>query len=408
MRNSCLALLPLAFALGAMGAAPPVDADADVRQLVWRLGDDDFDAREDATRRLLVMPHAEPALRRATHSDDPERAARARKVLKTFVARRVAAQRERLRVDVRSGAAGTLAERIVAWEAAADDERRWQAPLSFFHQILDRHELHHDRLSALRLPTRSFEAHVKKYSPGVRSSASLLEVSATHEVETIRMFASGVNVRSNGIPISSVLVATESVKSGNLLNSFVLCGGDVLASNSVFVSVVVCEGDFVAEKALVGSNVFARGDVVCRQGAWKCRIFAGGDVRAGNLSKFEDCTIRAGGKVSLHSSSDLRPSKIEQGATVDFGPVRFFETRRLGVETARADSGVCVSALDPSKSFARAGLRQGDLIRRGDGLPIGTVEAFRRHIRRRAAVEGFTLLTAQREGKPLDLLVRLD
>jgi WD40 repeat protein len=67
-----LVCLALAAAL-APGAAPPDHRDRKIAELIERLGDDDFDVREDADRRLEGL--GEPAiipLYRATFSDDLE------------------------------------------------------------------------------------------------------------------------------------------------------------------------------------------------------------------------------------------------------------------------------------------------------------------------------------------------
>jgi hypothetical protein len=71
-------LVVLAFALGA-----PQDDDKHLAsELVERLGSDELEVREEAARRLQALGRAtEPALRKALHSQDPEVASRARRIL---------------------------------------------------------------------------------------------------------------------------------------------------------------------------------------------------------------------------------------------------------------------------------------------------------------------------------------
>ena len=67
-------LLALPLLLPLLATAPPAGpSGAEVARLIERLGDDDFDTREDASARLATLgDRAILPLYRATFSDDPE------------------------------------------------------------------------------------------------------------------------------------------------------------------------------------------------------------------------------------------------------------------------------------------------------------------------------------------------
>src|SRR4051794_10083199 len=88
----CL-LLCLATMAGALlpAAAPPAGpSSAEIARLIERLGDDDFDKREDASARLATLgDRAILPLYRATFSDDPEVRCRASRLHRRLSAKLV-------------------------------------------------------------------------------------------------------------------------------------------------------------------------------------------------------------------------------------------------------------------------------------------------------------------------------
>jgi hypothetical protein len=414
------ALLPIVLSMNALGAAPPTDAD--VPGLIRDLGSEEFEVREAATQRLLKKPGAEAALRRASMSGNLELARRAKRILASLVSRRLTAYGERLQADARAGAAGVLAERLIKWDGPADDPRCWQPALSFFHQILDRH-------SAVTgypafCPKRDFFQHVKKTQPRFLASESELEIPDKARVgwipHGVYVLARGVGVNCEATSAISVIVSTGSAKLGytpqldvtqmlgGSSGSFVLSGGHVRLRSGGNV-VIVCEGDLTLDGGLANSIVLVRGNVwVPRNGLVNCLIIAGGDVRLDKHTNVEKCTIRAGGKIDLSKALSRRGTEASEEVEVNFDPVRFFETKRIGLVTTQDKRGVRVSSVDADRGFARAGVRKGDLIAECDGKAVKTPEDLRRLLRRRVALEGAAELAVRRDGKALSFRVPLD
>src|SRR5262249_40565568 len=186
---------------------------------------------------------------------------------------------------------------------------------------------------------------------------------------------------------ASLSAASGSARLGVAIHSFVLAGGPIrleVCSGAVVISGGDIEFSLAPgsrENSPVGavrSVLVARGAVRCPPGLQNCLGLAGGDITVPQGAVMEDCTLRSARDVRVPQGAELNRTAVERRVKDVFGPVRFFETARLGVEVTPAKFAVRVSALDAGKAFAKAGLKEGDLVASVNGREAPTPEHFRR------------------------------
>jgi hypothetical protein len=261
-------------------------------------------------------------------------------------------------------------------------------------------------------PRRAFATHLKAEQRGLRVlSPGRPELSLPQEGKQARdrakVVARAERATVGGRLINSLLVCSGYAELNGVESSFVLCGGDVRIKSCIN-SVVICGGDCSVTGAH-DSYVVSRGSVKGLYTTGRTVFRAGGDIALTERSMVVKSELHAAGKISnaagIASRKDYKLAEHSPQAT-DF--VRFFETRRVGIETEQDKDGLRVSALDPEKPFALAGVKKGDLIDECDGKEVKTPEDLRRLLRKRAALQGAAELAVRRDGKKLTLRVPLD
>ena len=132
-------------------------------------------------------------------------------------------------------------------------------------------------------------------------------------------------------------------------------------------------------------------------------------MRAG----IENSVIICGGDVKLalefpRASAKKSVIQERQRDPLDFlNLVHFFDPAQVGIEVKSMNEGVRVEALAAAKSFAGAGVREGDQIVAVDGVKLDSVEVFRRLLRRRMQESNLIALEIRRGDKPLRIVVRI-
>ena len=213
-----------------------------------------------------------------------------------------------------------------------------------------------------------------------------------------------VKFRSQGV--GSLFASSSDAYYREAHKSFILSGGNLHLTEGTHV-VVVCDGDFFADR-LLGSIVIARGSVQVWSQVGGSVILAGGDVRVVQRRSINSSLIRAGGAIRTPEQAAPPGCNFKAGQKDVFRQisVRFFDPASVGVAVEPSRFAVRVSRSE--QAFARAGLREGDLITEFDGVEVRTPEAFRRLLRKRIVLEGEAELRVRRDGKTLSLRVRLD
>jgi hypothetical protein len=419
LRTINVLLLVLVLGGCCFAAAPPVvpPSEARLQQLIRQLGSGDYRTREEATRLLLQWKQAELLLRRALPSGDAEVDRRAKAILTAYTRQRLATARENVRADGAASRADLLAERLVRWQSADDDDACWQAVLDLGHRLrdLDRQKyqrVRHNHLDEHYFPATSFRPFMLRNRirvlPAGRPTVEIPKP-RNRDNPVLVCLARGERMLVKHTILDSLIATSEHARFYRVGSSIVLCGGSVDITSRSGPLVVVCAGDFISKDLMADSVIVARGTVRC-SGVRRCLILAGGDVSFSEpapLAPLESSTILAGGTIMMPKKSKDWVRDIDcKGRVRDaLSPVKFFEPSSLGVEVAPSRYGVRVTGATAGKPFARAGLRVDDLVLALDGSPVRSPDAFRRLLRKRLVEGGEAVLEVRRQGKTVEVRV---
>lgn len=358
------------MAAPARAAAPP--AEPFLEALVERLGSEEYETREAAQGRLLALGLREvpEALARATDSPDLETRRRARRIKDKMFGEIKARARARAIQAGRRGEIDLMVDGLLFSQPNTLEQDGWREALEVIASLLDR---------------------VDKDEP---SGANRPNVFRSECVDLPALGWHDAGPQDTSHPLGSPALGFLRSRPGQY-RSLVLAGGSVLFSQgpsmsaalvngdawfgTVMSSVVVSDGD-VEFRSLMHSVVIARGNV---RGHCDCysAAYAGGDV---TRSKF--CR------------------RVYPRQRRPLGFVRFYEVPEC-VGVVPSKFAPRLERIDEGTTFARAGLRPGDLIFESDGVPLRTVDCFRRSMRRQAARDASARLLVRRDGRWLTLLV---
>ncbi len=370
----------------------------EVEELIRQLGDKQFPIREAATRRLMELPQAIPALREALQSPNPEVARRAGLVLKAldrWVEQRTLA---RLKEHARHGEVDQAVELLVGRPQWADEHACWQALTGLAAALIERgrQEFGVGLLAPDKwlwnLPAGDFGRYVKVARPLFLTGTRLHPNKDRKFKEKHSGFvARGTDVvLERSAPYGGALIAAAGgFRSDEELHSSVIFAGGPVAMPSIGRSVLVCDGDLKAD-SIGNSLVIVRGDVYC--------------IKSGDVL---NSLIILSGRFHLGKYTDFnkKTTKVRQQQADLLGFVKFFDPAREGVEVEAAKRGVRIKAVTAAKPLARAGLAAGDLIVGVNGQPAESPEVFRRLLRRTFVTGESTLLRVERDGKRVEVRV---
>lgn len=409
-----ISTLPLLFFIAALPAAAPPSRI--VPDLLRQLGDERLGVREQAHQRLLLLEPSEAALRPALDSGDAEVARRVRRILATLGERRLSRLRNLLQAHARAAEVDLFAERFLTWRGADDQPDCWQTFLSLIWNVFDYEARAIGRFQSpegRNFPRRSFDhykvsnrARLEFLAPGTPN----LVVPKKGDSRVIAARADGLTVRGtvrNSLLISGGKIELVATDDTDYTQGFVLAA-DGVSSCTLIHAVVICGGDCEISGGVTDALIVARGNVKLGPGLEKSVVLAGGDVVLPPKAGIYESEIHAAGRVVNPVPLEVKRSNVHPGSPRATEFVRFFETRRVGLEVAPADAGVRVTSAKRGMPFHAAGVRAGDALEALDGKAVASPEAVRRHLRRRAAVEGFADLQLRRDGERLRMRVRFD
>jgi hypothetical protein len=249
---------------------------------------------------------------------------------------------------------------------------------------------------ALRLGCRLLELHKEQkgqmsnwyLAEGVRVTPQFILASRVTQIAVHNeglIFIRGLELSLRG-PFKGLSVSSGATRTKTIQCSVLLAAGDVdtdIASNAIIVS----DGDVIIRGGAEASLIIARGTVTFQSGILGCRVVSGKSVVFANgAGKGQDCAI------------------VENDPT-PLGFVQFFDPAREGIAVEPAEGGVRVSDADAAKPFAKAGLRQGDLIVSLGGVPVGSPEEFRRALRAKLAEDATIPFHVRRDGHLMEFRV---
>ncbi len=378
--------LPALGVLATLGLASPAvprpstqaEPPAEVAELIRQLGDKRPAVREAATRRLLELKNAAPALRAALKSPDPEIARRAAWILEELGRRPGRQALARLTEHAKNGELDQAVELFV-WRSQWDDDKAcWQVLTDLAADLIERGRKEFGAAvppSHKLLPVGDFSRYLKVGRP------PFFVGSHAFPAKVRRGNGEGFVLRGKDVVVqagaeSAALIACAGslqLRSGQLFYSVIYASGPV-EMNYLHNSVLVCDGDLKL-RTISSSLVIVRGDVHCTS--------SGG---VGNSLVIMSGRFHLGKYAELAKTADLRE---RQTKFLDF--VKFFEPSQAGIAVEAAKSGVRVKTVEASKPFAKAGLQVGDVITAVDKQATADPEIFRRQLRSALAREAFTL-----------------
>jgi hypothetical protein len=354
-----------------------------VERLIERLGDDDFEVREQATEQLSVRDDAWPAVRGVLQSPDAEVRRRAASILEALEARRKRRLIQGTAALARDGAVDEFLERLVRWGDADKEDVGGQAAVQLIDKLLEleRPERERQMWSPIMSPLGSYADYLKDVKPTILASPLVREdKQGTYLVRCEDMAFTW------GPGAGSLIFCSGPARIPALGHAVILAGGSVETGHGFIGVVVVCDGDcrMGGERQITDySLIIARGDVYCPWG-------------------IHNCTIIAGGKVHFREERQKGWNIVRENEPNAFGFVHFFDPARIGLVTDPDARDARLKEVRPQTPFAAAGLRAGDVVLTVGGKPTPDRETFRRMLRR-ALAEGEVSFTVRRDGRTLEL-----
>ncbi len=379
------------------GAGEPVVGQG-IGRLIVDLGSKDFEVRDAATRALMELEEAPPALRQALGSPDLEVRRRAAEAIEGIEQRRALRGLARAQALAKEGRIVEAVDRIVAFAGRDGEGMGGQALTQFTGTLLGQIP---GALREMDLETgrglmdvetrRGFPAgHYSDYVKGIPVRPKEIFGGKVHVRErVVRVFARG----------EEVVLDTDSC-----LFSLVAASGDVRCHASTPFSVIIAGGNAVVTP-VQSTIIICDGDVEVKEPAGGCLIVARGKVTPanslrGSLVRSEDYIMNWNGKRTF----------LKNGAPDPLRFVKFFELSDVGLEVADRDGqgepvrdGICIKDVRKGTAFSLV-LQANDVITAVDGTKAVSQEIFRKLLRKQLARGSLRItFTVRRAGRTLDV-----
>jgi hypothetical protein len=373
-------------AVQAQAPAAPPDKKHDIDRLIQQLGSDDFEVREEATRKLADRDDALPKLREAMKSGDREVQLRAERL-----AARIARRLENRRLpELVAGVNKVGLDRFIDQMATRKDfatSARWELAYQLARAAVMRASKVGGKEFSLPELDLSTMTTLTECPPSGPTKAKVLLANGDRgdgeAVEGCLLISSG--------PLAEQLVAVDG--------SVLFVNGDVKGCGSVNESVIFCNGEIGYINEVRNSIVIATGGFAGSTGAKGC-FFQVQSV-GGHTSSRDNVYVNLK-EVAAKTSAGNQFVQTEEGPLQMF---QLFNPASMGLQTSSADGWAKVDGVGDGTPFARAGFLKGDLVLGLDKGPFGSPELFRRFLRRRGAGDE-AVFKVQRGDKVVDLKVQ--
>ena len=348
----------------AEGPAAPADTKDDIDRLIRQLGSDDFEAREEASRKLADRDDALRKLRAAAKSEDAETRARAERLVEAISRRLGDKVVQELLKEVNKEGIDRFIDRM-ALEMDYATAERWQVAYKLAEAVAARasklsgRQFDAPRLDLANMPTVS-------QCEGVGCEVSKVRLNGLKGGVTLLggclVVSAGPLQHITGVENSVVFVNGDMKWITGITNSIIFCNGDLGDVTGVDRSVVICTGEFEGSTT-ANDNVF--------------------DVHkmGGHTTSNDNVYINLKAVKATQQSGN-------QFIQTDDGPsglFTLFDPATMGVELRAAEGGVRVASIRDGTPFAKVGFQKDDLVVGVDKAPDASVEAIRKYLRRRAA-----------------------
>jgi hypothetical protein len=369
------------------GNADSKDQAAAIRRLIDQLGDPDFDAREEATRKLLgIGKEALPALEEARKSDRFEVAKRADMLAEKITARLKEESVQEAFATVNREGIDRFIDRL-ALGKEAPKEKDWDAVVQLAEALaFQASKIGGRNWSSPKLGYRGFKT--------IRDCADQIEFTRT------RMAVDGV--KSDLLTTKdSILVSSGSIgDAASFENSIVFVNGDIDGADSFHNCIVFCHGKMTSMHAIDNSVIIATGEIEHSATATNTffQVRSVGTHCTANQNVYVNCIARV-----IVSAKDNSLIDSDKGP---LAKLKFFDLAEAGIELTQDDDKIQVKRIAKGKLFARAGLREADEIVAVADTAVTSMEDCRRALRRKIAVGGDAHLKIQRGEETLEVKVR--
>ncbi len=362
--------------------------------MIRQLGDEDFRAREAATKRLSALAlDPPPEVIAATRSDDPEVRDRAKKVAAAMRLNIAAARLPRGEGFARRGDADLFVAATAQWELKPSDPRLWEPALNLGRTILEKAEMTGKPRPALKRDPNIFRAPVG--CPAL--CRDLTEYKTLRDPRLTRV--EGIYQRKDqlvkGQPriwYPEAIQAAGVQEGEGLANNLVISRGPVNVRTAVQVSVVFANGNVTTGEQVSGTVIVCDGDVEVSQDIGKAVVIARGNITARRGA--DTSVLIAGGKVTIGPdgfTDGHRFNVIKENETNPLGFITFFELARVGLEAKTASGAVAVATVKGGSAGEKAGLKVGDAVLDVNGKKPTDAESLRRLLRDALAVGDATV-----------------
>ncbi len=400
MRTITLAVAIVLF-LSVRPAVAVAQPAQNIDDLIRRLGSNIFSERDGATKELCLRPEARAALEKAALSKDLEVAARARGVLKEL--NRI--RRDRLFERVRKAAERREIDRLVELMTHrlddGEDSKCWEAVVELALKLQDLEAREYHRVGSPDAPgvRWSKEAVGKALELGYVIARPKAEVPRKVLPYMLLLRAAEVDCRAD--LWAAAAVSAGPFRARKLGRSVAFVNADAVIESFLRDSLLISDGDVSAE-VIGDSLVIARGTVTAR-------VIGGSTVFSGSGIEIKGNTIKAT-LISAKAVQYAKPERREETTVQENAPnalslVKFFEPVDAGVEVEATDGLLRIRKVQTRKSFARAGLREGDLVLAVGGIATDSPLSFRRLLRNHLASDEDFRMRVRRANETIEVIV---
>lgn len=200
---------------------------------------------------------------------------------------------------------------------------------------------------------------------------------------------------------AAAAVSAGPFRARKLGRSVAFVNADAVIESFLRDSLLISDGDVSAE-VIGDSLVIARGTVTVR-------VIGGSTVFSGSGIEIKGNTIKAT-LISAKAVQYAKPERREETTVQENAPnalslVKFFEPVDAGVEVEATDGLLRIRKVQTRKSFARAGLREGDLVLAVGGIATDSPLSFRRLLRNHLASDEDFRMRVRRANETIEVIV---
>jgi PDZ domain len=373
-------------------------SEKEIAALIAQLSDDKYQVREQATKKLMELDEALPALRRALERAHLEHQRRLNRIIAAIQTRLAARFIAEAVTPVNEEGIDLFLDRMVLLKAFADEH--WPAALKLAMAMAKRAE-------SVGGPVPTFKNRDFLALPVVSSFDNNVSISQ-------RVLVSGVAERID-ILHDCFLISSGSLEEINSTNgSILLVNGDIDKLNSTQNSIIFCNGTIRDFNSTTNCLIFITGLIERMNFTQNNTIFVRGELASLNYTKDNVIEATRLGRCNLSQGNTYLNCKAPpQGeydrlAKADPSPLdlfKYFDPARDGLTFNMVNGDAQVVGVIDGKPYAQAGLKKGDLILAVDQAKFMTQNGFVGLLRRQV-VTGEALLKVQRADRVLNIPLR--